>query len=155
MYRWIDHTSEVEIAIEAESEREVFEDALAALRELLGCRSGGEGSEERSIEVSAADRPALLAAWLEELVYLAESEGFVGTRVEKLSLPAGIGGSAPSRIVEPARSRIVDNFVDNPLSAVVVGVIDQPRPIVKAVTYHRLAFAPAGAGYVANVVLDV
>ncbi len=26
MYRWIDHTAEVEIAIEAASERDVFED---------------------------------------------------------------------------------------------------------------------------------
>ncbi len=130
VYRWIDHTAEVEIAIEADSEREVFEDALAALRELLGFDHAA-GAERRSVALSAPDRPALLASWLEELVYLAESEGFVALRLEELVL-------AP-------RS----------LSAVVSGVIDDPPPLVKAVTYHRLAFAPAGTGYVANVVLDV
>jgi SHS2 domain-containing protein len=139
VYRWIDHTSEVEIEIEAGSEREVFEDALSALRDLLGFGSIEDRTERRVVAVGGPDRPALLAAWLEELVYLAESEGFVALRVDELSLPP----------------RIVDNFVDNRLSAVVVGVIDAPPPLVKAVTYHRLAFAPAGAGYGATVVLDV
>jgi len=140
VYRWIDHTSEVEIAIQAGSEREVLEDALAALRDLLGFGAVVAGSERRAVTVSAPDRPALLAAWIEELVYLAESEGFVAAAVERLSLP----GEEPSH-----------GIVDNPLRAVVVGVLDDPPPLVKAVTYHRLAFARGGAGYVANVVLDV
>ena len=144
MYRWIDHTSEVEIAIEAGSEREVLEDALAALRDLLGFGSAVAGPEQRTVTVSAPDRPALLAAWLEELVYLAESEGFVALRVERLVVGEELSPSARS-------STIVDNL----LCAVVAGVVDHPPPLVKAVTYHRLAFAPAGAGYVANVVLDV
>jgi protein archease len=130
VYRWVDHTAEVELEIEAPTEREVLAEALSALAELLGF---GEASEEerRHVAVSAVDRPALLASWLEELAFLAESEGFVATRLESLDL--GVAG----------------------LRATVGGVLGDPPPIVKAVTYHRLAFAPAGQGYFARVVLDV
>jgi SHS2 domain-containing protein len=130
VYRWVDHTAEVELEIEAASEREVLEAALRALAELLGIEET-HGEERRTIAVHADDRPALLAAWIEELAFLAESEGFVATRIEALDLQrAG-------------------------LRATVVGVLDEPPPLVKAVTYHRLEFAPRGAGYLARVILDV
>jgi protein archease len=129
VYRWVDHTSEVELAIEALEEREVFSDALLALAELLGV--GGDGSVERPVAVSAPDRPALLAAWLEELVFLAESEGFVAQDIQRLEL------------------------WDDGVDAIVVGVLDEPPPLVKAVTYHGLVFERRDAGFVARVVLDV
>jgi SHS2 domain-containing protein len=134
LFRWVDHTAELELEIEGASEHEVLADALAALSELLTTDAGASSSSERAertVVVSAADRPALLAAWLEELVFLAESEGFVPTGIEALELS------------------------QDELSASVAGLIDDPPPLVKAITYHRLLFAPAGDGYVARVVLDV
>jgi protein archease len=130
MYRWVDHTAEVELEIEATSEHEVLEAALRALSELLGVEESA-GPEQRSLALSAADRPALLAAWIEELAFLAESEGFVATGINELELETG------------------------GLIATVAGVLDEPPPLVKAVTYHRLAFEPSGDGYVARVILDV
>jgi SHS2 domain-containing protein len=129
MYRWMDHTGEVELAIEATTEPDVFADALAALAELLAIE--GEPDERRVIELGAPDRATLLAAWLEELLFLAEAEGF-----------------------EPVALRELDLGSDS-LHAVVVGRYGDPSPLVKAVTYHRLAFEPQGAGYRATVVLDV
>jgi protein archease len=129
-YRWVDHTAEVELEIEAATERGVLEAAVRALAELLHFESAS-GQERRAVAVEAADRPALLAGWLEELAFLAESEGFVATRVIEMEL-------APSS-----------------LRATVAGVLDDPPPLVKAVTYHRLAFGPRGEGYGARVVLDV
>lgn len=150
-YRWVDHTSEVELEIEAASEREVLEAAVRALAELQGidttaARGERQGAAterrlaaterrhadtERRLTAHATDRPALLAAWMEELVFLAESEGFVATEVLDLELDAGS------------------------VSGTVAGVLDEPPPLVKAVTYHRLAFEPAGGVYVARVILDV
>src|SRR5437660_8949923 len=98
---------------------------MSALAELLGFGSGPTVSERRTVAVNGPDLPALLAAWLEELVYVAESEGFVGLRLEELSL------------------------AERSLSAVVEGVVGDPPPLVKAVTYHRLAFSRSGDGYVA------
>ena len=140
-YRWADHTAEVELEIEAASEREVLEEALRALAELLGIAASGDvrrsvtatpsGDVRRSVTVTASDRPALLAGWIEELAFLAESEGFVATQLLDLDL-------APDRI-----------------EATVAGFLDEPPPLVKAVTYHRLAFDRSGDGYVARVILDV
>src|ERR1700730_9013452 len=130
VYRWVEHTAELELAIEAASEGEVLEEALDALAELLG--GGGDGRPEtRRVVVAASDRPALLAGWLEELVFLAESEGFVPGAVRSMELR------------------------DDGLEASVSGVIGDPPPLVKAVTYHRLAFEPALDGFVGRVVLDV
>jgi SHS2 domain-containing protein len=131
VYRWVDHTAEVELEIEAGSEQEVLAEALCALAELLGVSGDEAGGERRAVTVTASDRPALLAAWLEELVFLAESEGFVATEVERLEL-SGEGARAT------VRGRLAD-----------------PPPLVKAVTYHRLQFEATRQGYRAVVVLDV
>ena len=101
-YRWVDHTAEVELEIEAASEREVLEEALRALAELLGIAASGD--VRRSVTVTASDRPALLAGWIEELAFLAESEGFVATQLLDLDL-------APDRI-----------------EATVAGFLDEPPP---------------------------
>jgi len=135
VYRWVDHTAELEIEIEAASEHEVFADALRALAELLrvGAAATPErsGRVRRSVSTTASDRATLLAAWLEELVFLAESEGFVATELEALELD----GTA--------------------VRATLLGVIDEPPPLVKAVTYHRLALQDTGESFFARVVLDV
>jgi SHS2 domain-containing protein len=130
MYRWVDHTAEVELEIEAASEREVLEEALRALAELLGIEDA-RGDERRAVSVEGADRPTLLAGWIEELAFLAESEGFVATHVIDVDLQA------------------------RALTATVAGVLGEPPPLVKAVTYHRLAFESNGHGYEARVILDV
>jgi SHS2 domain-containing protein len=129
MYRWVEHMGEVELEIEAETERQVFADALAALVDLLAI--GGGAEEPRVIEVSASDRPALLAAWLEELIFLLDVHGFEPIALQDLEVGA------------------------DSLRAVVIGHVGNPSPLVKAVTYHRLSFERAGRGYRATVVLDV
>jgi SHS2 domain-containing protein len=141
VYRWRDHTAELELAIEATSEHEVLSDALDALRELLegnettvsseSWRGHTDEIERRAVRATASDRSALLAAWLEELVFLAESEGFIPVAVERLSLE------------------------DGALSAIVAGYVGEARPLVKAVTYHRLQFEPSERGYRGRVVFDV
>jgi hypothetical protein len=50
VFRWVDHTSELELEIKARSEREVYAQAVRAMAELLGedpdarvCRRGTAG----------------------------------------------------------------------------------------------------------------
>lgn len=133
MYRWVEHTGELELEIEAATEAAALEEALAAFGELA---AGGEeegGGEPASHEVSASapDRPALLAEWLGELVFLAETEDFVPERVARLEL--GEGG----------------------LRATVEGRRGRPPHLVKAVTYHGLTFRRDGDVWRARAVLDV
>jgi SHS2 domain-containing protein len=131
VFRWVDHTSELELEIEAQSEEAVFADALAAFAELVGDGGGGEPAS-RDVELEADDHALLLVEWLSELVYLAEAEQLMPERVTSLEL-AG-----------------------NSLRATVEGLRGQPRHLVKAVTLHRLELQPDDrVGWRARVVLDV
>ncbi len=130
MYRFVDHTGELELEVEAETAEEVFAEAATALAELLG--GGGRGERAtRQVEVEAHDWTTLLADWLSELVILADGEGFVAERVESLRL---------------GRRR---------LRATVEGRLAQPSPLVKAVTYHGLELRRKDHGYHARIVFDV
>ncbi len=141
-FRWAEHTGELELEIEAGSEEAVYAAAVQAMSELLeeaeeadgASRRGARapaGATARDIAVEAPDRARLLAELLAELAFLAETEGFVPEALERLS-------------VDGRR-----------LEASVRGHRGDPPHLVKAVTYHRLAFDPEDEGWRTTVVLDV
>jgi SHS2 domain-containing protein len=136
VYRFVDHTGELELELEAETEEGVFEEAFKAFGELLE-EHEPEGVAHTQlavgteISVHAPDRATLLAEWLGELAYLAETKGLVAERVTSLELG------------------------DQDLHAQVEGHRGSPPHLVKAVTYHRLEFEHAGEGWRARVVFDV
>lgn len=131
MYRWLDHTSELELWIEDEDPKAVLGEAAIALGELLREHRGGE-PVTHPVRLSASDLPALLVDWLGELVYLAENDGFVPERVVEMDL----SGSS--------------------VDAVLGGQRIAPQTLVKGVTYHRLEFEQGDdGGWHARVVLDV
>ena len=88
------------------------------------------------IRAEGSDRETLLVAWLNELLYLYEVERvalaeFAVTRLDEESLEATVKGEPVDRSRHP-----------------VVGH-------VKAVTYHLLQIRHVGAGWEAQVVVDV
>jgi SHS2 domain-containing protein len=128
----VEHTGELEVEIEAPTERGVFEDGFEAMRELLaGAGSAGSPGRRRDVSIAAPDRAALLAEWLAELAFIAESEGLVPERLDSLELG------------------------EDGLTAVVIGSEGNPPHLVKAATYHRLALERSENGWRATVVLDV
>jgi len=132
VYRWRDHTGELELELEASTAEGVFAEAAAALGELLGDgEDRGAPATHRQVEVKAGDRAALLAEWIGELVFLAEVEGLVPRAAEAIEL------------------------TDGRVQATVGFGAGSPPHLVKAATYHRLAFEPVDGGWRATVVLDV
>lgn len=130
-HRWVEHTAEVELRVEAGSPEAVLREALAGIAELLGEPDGEGRSVSERIELTATDRPALLAGWLEELVFLAETRGLICERVEALEV-----GEDSLRATVELRQGV-------------------PSHLVKAVTYHGLRFEREGERWVACAVLDV
>lgn len=130
MYRWIEHTAEIELQIEDESPEAVFTEALVAFGDLVSEERGGEPVSHR-VNVTAADLPALLAEWMNELVYLADTDGFVPERVDRLRL------------------------ADASIEAEISGQRRIPRSVVKAVTYHGLSLRNDDGVWRASLVLDV
>jgi protein archease len=131
-HRWGEHVGELDLELDARDEGGVFAAAVEALGELLAADDArGTADEWFDLRAEGADRATLLAAWLDELVFLAEHERVVPVAVAELSLSPG-----------SVRARVG-------------GYRGDPPHLVKAVTYHRLAFEPAADGYRATVVLDV
>lgn len=130
MYRWVEHTAEIELRIDAPTEEALLADALDAFRELVGREPAGEPARH-DVVVVGSDRAVRLADWLEELVFLAETEDFVPERLAELDL----AGDELRARVEGRRGR--------------------PAHLVKAVTYHGLAVEERDDGWHARVVLDV
>lgn len=129
-YRWVEHTAEVQMEIEAATEEAVFTDALHALSELVADDAGGE-QVRREVVVRGRERAALLVGWLEELVFLAETEDLVPEDTGRIELS------------------------DHRLVATVRGHRGRPRHLVKGATYHGLVFERSPRGFRATVVLDV
>ncbi len=129
MFRFAEHTGEVELEIEALTPAAVLEEATRAFGELVGRGDAGDVVTRR-VTVTCRDLDRLLPDLLDELVFLADTEGFVpiDAHVE----------------LEGARAE-----------ATVDGVLRQAAPLVKAATLHRLAFERRGEGWHARVVLDV
>jgi len=130
MHEWVDHTSELELRVRADTPEAVVAEATRALGEVLG--EPGEGDPvTRPLAVSARDPAGLLAAWLEEVVFLAEHDGLVPDRAQGLELAA------------------------DALRGEVVARPGRPAHLVKAVTYHRLALERDEDGWWGRAVLDV
>ena len=130
LYSWIDHTAELELHIEADSAEAVFRDAFAALVELLDDEQTGPPARH-DVALEERDLAALLVQWLEELVFLAETESLVPEALGELR-------------VSPTS-----------LAAVVEGRRGEPPHLVKAVTYHGLELERENDRWRARVVLDV
>jgi SHS2 domain-containing protein len=131
-YRFVDHTAELQLELEAPTKEQVLQQAVLALAELLGDAENGRAEPvSRKLAVSAEDDAALLAAWIDEVVFVAESEGLVPLRAGCVETGEGVARG----IVTFAR-------------------VAAPH-LVKGVTYHDLVLAPAGRGWRGRAVLDV
>jgi SHS2 domain-containing protein len=128
MYRFVEHTAELEVELEASSAAGVLEEALRALAELAGPAEGE--LVERRVDIAASDPPALLAAWLDELLFLTDAEHLVAE-----SADVSVSGCRVTGVVRARRG--------------------EPRPLVKAITLHRLRFGPKDGVWRGRVVLDV
>jgi SHS2 domain-containing protein len=91
-----------------------------------------EKTVTRTIELKAIDSESLLVAWLNELLYLHESEGL------------GFGG------IE------IQHLDQTSLQAIVKGTSTQKwLKDIKAVTYHNLSIKETESGLEVTLVLDV
>jgi SHS2 domain-containing protein len=130
-FRFVDHPGEVELVVDAAGESEIYAEALHAFAELVERDTAGHPGERR-IRLEAPDRISLLVDWLNELVYLADIDGFVPEGIETMSLEA---------------TRL-DAMVSGRLGAA-------PSSLVKAATFSGAAFERGTGGWSARIVLDV
>jgi protein archease len=127
------HTAEVGVRVRAPTLGELAAEAGRALATLqIGEAARVGRGPWREIVIDARDREALLVDWLNELIYLAETERWVATEFE-------VRRPADTRLVMGAR-----------------GVAVERAPArVKAATFHGLTIAATPEGLTADVLFDV
>ncbi len=129
----VDHTSEIQLRLRAGSLGELLAEAGRALATIqLRDTPTTASGPWRQVEISSPDRASLLADWLNELVFLAETEQWVATefgmdRVEERSVLA--------------RARGVE--------------VDRVPGLVKAATLHGLRLDDVPGGMEGEVILDI
>ena len=135
---WLDHTAEVTMRVRAPSFQGLLAEAARAFAELVPDHLGGvEEPGWRDFVLEAADPSAQLVDWLNELVFLAEVERWVPTRIEAEGRPPS-AGDGPIRL--RARGRR----------------LHRPFVLVKAATLHGAELRRTNNGRIeAEVTLDV
>jgi SHS2 domain-containing protein len=126
------HTGEVKVRLEAASLAELFVEAARALCDILGRPEDEKLGVWHRTTVTGRDHEALLVAWLNELIALAEIEGRLYCDVA------------------------IDDLTGTRLDARIRGALfRETRTAVKAATLHGLRIETGPAGASATIILDV
>lgn len=133
-HRWLEHTADIALETWAPDEAALLEEAAQALIAQMTDQAPLRADAERVIELVALDAEDRLVRWLNEVLWLALSEGFLTTaatiRLTDVALHARVSGE------QQARGKVVSEL--------------------KSVTYHAVSLARNAQGlYVGRVVIDV
>jgi SHS2 domain-containing protein len=134
-FEFIDHTADAGIRVEAPTLEDLFEIAGLAFTELVTTVDSVDCRVERRFKLQEDDIETLLVSWLQELLYLLDTEDLVFSRFQvrlhDLSLEATAWG-------EPFDPKI-----------------HTMKTEIKAVTYHQLEVAKSDQGWRAQVIFDI
>ena len=142
---FLDHTADVGMDVAAPSRERLFHRAALGMLALLrgdddpeadasapSVPAAERGPEHLSVELSADDGAALLAAWLRELLFLHETRhaDYAGATFDRLT-----AGRLEARVeTEPSAPAVRE---------------------IKGVTYHELSLEETEDGWKARVIFDV
>jgi len=89
MYNTVDHGSSIEIDVEDVDQEALFSETLLALSGILTEARGGT-AVTHDVEITAPDLEGLLVAWVNELIDLAERDGFIAERAYRERLDGSV-----------------------------------------------------------------
>ena len=138
-YRFLEHTADVGVEIEAGSYPELLSEALLALTDCLTAVEGIDVELERRVDLTAPRREDLVVDWLNELVYLCEAESML-FRQSELEVRETEGGIRLSGVLRGERYH-PDRH--------------QIKTLIKAVTYHQLSVSSSTKGWTARLIFDI
>lgn len=134
-FELIDHTADVGIIAHGASVNQAFANAARGLFSIITNLDDIEEALHRDIEVTAPDQESLLVAWLNELIYLFDTENIIFNRFDITRLTN-----------TQLKARIYGEKVDSSRHELKTGV--------KAATYHMLK-VKKNNGYQAQVLFDI
>ncbi|HEY42908.1 MAG TPA: archease [Anaerolineae bacterium] len=131
-YEEIEHTADWALRVRGNNLEELFRNAALGMLQLAGVEPREGLAQKRLIELQATDSEGLLVTWLEEILFILESEDVTFTEFD-LRLEGN--------------TRLTATVQEAPLMNI--------KEHIKAVTYHNLRIARMENGFEVTVVFDV
>jgi len=142
MFEFLDHTADVAIRLTSRDEEELFRDAASAVVAILLDLKASEPLVPRSsipLRLEAEDPESLLVDFLNELIFLFDTTGFVARDLKVTSVhlhsPAHFHGQLAGDTFDPAKH--------------------QAKTEIKAATFHGLELRKSRGRLEAEVVFDL
>jgi len=134
-YEIVEHTADVGLRVWGPTIEALFSDAAAGMAGLITDAERLAPTETRTVEAEGDDLETLLVAWLNELLYLVESERFVFRQARAERVGDGrVRGTVTGRTAPEGFAFARE---------------------IKAATYHNLAVERTDRGFEATVVFDL
>jgi len=135
-YRFLPHTADLIVELEAPTLEGLFVEATSVSRNLLAGDTPVAGVERRQISLSACGAEELILQFVRELLTGFQLDTFVPAALEQLSLTkTGATALVSGEGFDPTKH--------------------EPQPEVKAVTRHQLLVEETATGWRAVMVLDL
>ena len=134
-FEFIDHTADAGIRVEAPTLEDLFETAGLAFTELVTNVDSLDCRVERRFHLQEDDIETLLVSWLQELLYLLDTEDLVFGRFQVKLHDFSLEAAAWGDVFDPN--------------------IHAMKTEIKAVTYHQLEVTKGDQGWQAQVIFDI
>lgn len=135
-YRFLEHTADVQFEADGGSIEEAFSSSFLALKETISGEIAISDKIKKKLEIKGEDLQNLLYKFLEEFLFLLDSEDFLASKIDRLeidektfTLSAEVSGDNGQHY----------NFTND----------------VKAITYNEMSVEEKDGKWVVRVVLDV
>jgi protein archease len=142
-HRFLAHTADIRVAIDAATLRGLLEELSEVLRQLTAGARAVRPRTAREIALEAPDAAELLLVFCREVLDAFQLDGFVTARVELDTLTGPLGPASPLAL----RGRLVGEPFDP--------ARHETQPEIKALTRHGLTATRAGDGWHAELLFDV
>ena len=141
-YRELDHTADRALQVWGRELVDLFAGAARGMCSLMGDLDGLVPGVWRTVRLESTDLETLLVEWLNELLYLIESEGllFIEYHVESLRASKAVRDGTPGAAMVAHVGGVVA-----PVS----------KADIKAATFHDLALVEDSTGWSATITFDV
>jgi protein archease len=134
-FEFIDHTADAGIRVEAPTVEDLFATAALAFSELVTSVDSVDCRVERRFKLQEDDMETLLVSWLQELLYLLDTEDLVFARFQVRIHDLSLAATAWGDVFDPKIHTI--------------------KTEIKAVTYHQLEVVESDQGWQAQVIFDI
>jgi SHS2 domain-containing protein len=135
-FRIFDHTADIGITVFGADIEQIFSNAAMALFALMTDTQMVEEKLQRELRINGQDIEGLLVDWLNELIYLFDTEQILFRRFQIESLTdKQLKARCYGERFHPSRHKIVRG--------------------IKAATYHMLKLDKHEGGYTAQVIFDI